>query len=392
MLKVINEVVTFLGVRISKKATRLLRIGTKESTINSHDIQTAVRSLLPGKLAKHAVSEGTKAVTKFVTSFPTSKEDIKKGEKKRTMASRSGLQFPPARAKNLLKEVSGGKNISKTAPVYLAAVMEYIAAEILELSGNAARDNKRSQLTVRHFHMAINGDEELPLLFSRLLGDGWTAFGNDSFHVPPLSTTKQKREVKRLRGEIKSDQPSALLGAHDPFEHVVRTIVRQLSSPQREGSIRLGTGVARYIQSIVEDIAVRLLGKAYKVAVEVGKRKTLQINDFIGLRRSDELDSNGVVAENAEPSPVEMSKDATGGRLCAPFIRRLAFRAGVEALSREVYNYIRQVMWYEISRIVQECLYFNENSRTLTITIGEVFLASGKKYLHPGVTDDFLLA
>ena len=41
---------------------------TKKSTISSREIQTAVRLLLPGELAKHAVSEGTKAVTKYTAS------------------------------------------------------------------------------------------------------------------------------------------------------------------------------------------------------------------------------------------------------------------------------------------------------------------------------------
>ena len=53
--------------RIAAEAGRLARYN-KRSTISSREIQTAVRLLLPGELAKHAVSEGTKAVTKYNSS------------------------------------------------------------------------------------------------------------------------------------------------------------------------------------------------------------------------------------------------------------------------------------------------------------------------------------
>ena len=62
-----NSFVSDIFERIAMEAYRLTKYG-KKSTMSSREIQTAVRLLLPGEVAKHAVSEGTKAVTKYTSS------------------------------------------------------------------------------------------------------------------------------------------------------------------------------------------------------------------------------------------------------------------------------------------------------------------------------------
>ncbi|KAK3764057.1 hypothetical protein RRG08_046525 [Elysia crispata] len=66
-MSIMNLFVNDIFERISAEASRLVHYN-KRSTITSREIQTAVRLLLPGELAKHDVSEGTKAVTKYTTS------------------------------------------------------------------------------------------------------------------------------------------------------------------------------------------------------------------------------------------------------------------------------------------------------------------------------------
>jgi len=66
-MSIMNSFVNDIFERIAGEASRLAHYN-KKSTISSREIQTAVRLLLPGELAKHAVSEGTKAVTKYTSS------------------------------------------------------------------------------------------------------------------------------------------------------------------------------------------------------------------------------------------------------------------------------------------------------------------------------------
>ena len=64
---IMNSFVNDIFERIAVESSRL-SLYNKKATISSREIQTAIRLLLPGELAKHAVSEGTKAVTKYTSS------------------------------------------------------------------------------------------------------------------------------------------------------------------------------------------------------------------------------------------------------------------------------------------------------------------------------------
>jgi histone H2B len=66
-MSIMNSFVNDIFEKIATEAARLARY-SKKPTVTSREIQTAVRLVLPGELAKHAVSEGTKAVTKFTSA------------------------------------------------------------------------------------------------------------------------------------------------------------------------------------------------------------------------------------------------------------------------------------------------------------------------------------
>jgi histone H2A len=114
------------------------------------------------------------SLIKLKSSTMTGKGKGGRGDKKSvSSSSKAGLQFPVARIGRYLKQGKYSQRVGSGAPVYLAAVLEYLCAEILELAGNAARDNKKSRIVPRHITLAVKNDEEL----NKLLGHVTIASG-----------------------------------------------------------------------------------------------------------------------------------------------------------------------------------------------------------------------
>ncbi|CAO3693029.1 unnamed protein product [Umbelopsis ramanniana] len=113
------------------------------------------------------------------------------GSKSQTRSAKAGLQFPVGRIHRLLRRGNYAQRVGAGAPVYLAAVLEYLAAEILELAGNAARDNKKSRIIPRHLQLAIRNDEEL----NKLLGHVTIAQGGV---LPNIHANFSPRRPRKL--------------------------------------------------------------------------------------------------------------------------------------------------------------------------------------------------
>ena len=117
------------------------------------------------------------------------------GAKKSVSRSvKAGLQFPVGRIGRLLKKGKYATRVGGGAPVYLAAILEYLTAEILELAGNAARDNKKTRIIPRHIQLAVRRDEELNKLFGGITIASGGVLPNISPVLIPKSTSKPKSE------------------------------------------------------------------------------------------------------------------------------------------------------------------------------------------------------
>lgn len=137
-------------------------------------------------------------------------QKVKKGESK---TKRAGLTFPVARVQKHIRRGQYAKRVGVGAPVYLAAVLEYLTAEILELAGNASREHGKHRIAPRHIMLAIRNDEEL----NKLLSDVTISSGGvvskihevllppqaDEEHAgkKPASSQKERKPKAKAAGE-----------------------------------------------------------------------------------------------------------------------------------------------------------------------------------------------
>jgi histone H2A len=117
------------------------------------------------------------------------------GTKTTSRSARAGLQFPVGRVARLMREKKlEGKRLGGNAPVYLTAVLEYLCAEIFQLAGDAAHDNKRTRIVPRHLQLAVRNDEELNILLNSVTIASGGVLPN--IHQVLLPKGKKKAEME----------------------------------------------------------------------------------------------------------------------------------------------------------------------------------------------------
>ncbi|XP_063325618.1 uncharacterized protein LOC134624548 [Pelmatolapia mariae] len=215
--------------------------------------------------------------------------------KAKTRSSRAGLQFPVGRVHRLLRKGNYAERVGAGAPVYLAAVLEYLTAEILELAGNAARDNKKTRIIPRHLQLAVRNDEEL----NKLLGGVTIAQGgvlpNIQAVLLPKKTEKPvKAKVKEPvkmsgrgktggKARAKAKTRSSRAGLQFPVGRVHRLL--------RKGNYaeRVGAGAPVYLAAVLEYLTAEILELAGNAARDNKKTRIIPRHLQLAVRNDEEL-------------------------------------------------------------------------------------------------------
>ena len=98
-------------------------------------------------------------------AMPGRKSTSKKG-KRGNNSNKAGLAFPVGRCARMFRQGRYAQQVGIGAGAFAAAVLEYLACEILELAGNAAEEAKKKTIAPRHLQLALRNDEELAKLMA----------------------------------------------------------------------------------------------------------------------------------------------------------------------------------------------------------------------------------
>ncbi|XP_055604842.1 histone H2A-beta, sperm-like [Uranotaenia lowii] len=100
---------------------------------------------------------------------PDNGKEEKAKLKAKSRSIRAGLVFPVGRVHRRLRKGNYADRVGSWAPVYLASVLEYLTAEVLELAANIARNRRKIRIIPRHLLLAIRQDQELNQLLSNVI-------------------------------------------------------------------------------------------------------------------------------------------------------------------------------------------------------------------------------
>ena len=274
----LNSILCIICEEISKLCTRLTRM-SKKKTLSVKEVDNAVRIIMVGELAKNSTMHGMRAVENFNDT----------NCKHTSRQNKADIIFPPSITEKYLRNFEMSRiMVTGDSPIYLAAVMEYLCYEILDIACNITIEYKRKRISVRDLKLSIKNDFEINALFVNMglsfLGGGVVP------HIHPILFNKRCKKKKQynipldhtapakkhrfrpgtvaLREIRKYQRSSNPLFAKQPFDRLVRNIVNKCNP-----EMKIGKDVFIIMQYFIEQYITDFLYTVGLASIHAGRVK-----------------------------------------------------------------------------------------------------------------------
>ena len=275
----LNSFLCFFAKIVSSKSLEIA-IFSKKKTISDKEVSSSLKLILIDGLLKNSLLEGEKAISIF-----------KNSEKSGSRQNKAGIIFSPSICEKFLRNFGNSKiMVTKSAPVYLSAVLEYLTSEVLDLASVYVENNKRVRITIRDIEIVIRNDYEFDKLFNKInlsfLGGGVLPYIHHSL------TNRNKNKKKDTKNKYKTGtiairnikkyqkMSDVLIFAKSPFEKFVRQIFKEnkdLNSDSIE-QIKISKEVFIILQYFIEQFIVKILYNSNFLAIHSGRVKIIPID------------------------------------------------------------------------------------------------------------------
>ena len=281
--------------RVISDHTLRMTIISQKKTMSVKETRNAFQFLSTETLFQDADNFATKTVDSFETceKIPTGHNISRK--------IKAGILIPPSLSEKFLRNFGTTKiMVTKTAPVYLAAILEFIIEKILSSSVQYAKTDERIRLTIRDVEMAVKSCPDINIFLDKLgitfIGGGVVPEIHHSLLLKKPRKKKAENSQKKRRfrpgtvsiREIKRIQKTSncLTFAKLPFERLVRQILTKFKD------LKCSKEVFIVIQYYIEQFMVKLLHDANLAAIHGGRVKITPadvffITDLRGYQRVD---------------------------------------------------------------------------------------------------------
>eukprot|EP01054_Gregarina_sp_Poly1_P007735 Gregarina_sp_Poly_1__7734@NODE_436_length_8449_cov_138_152470_g356_i0_p6_GENE_NODE_436_length_8449_cov_138_152470_g356_i0NODE_436_length_8449_cov_138_152470_g356_i0_p6_ORF_typecomplete_len171_score38_76Histone/PF00125_24/1_3e18Histone/PF00125_24/1e02CBFD_NFYB_HMF/PF00808_23/0_0061Histone_H2A_C/PF16211_5/0_016Herpes_LMP1/PF05297_11/0_034CENPB_dimeris/PF09026_10/2_3PBP1_TM/PF14812_6/3_6e03PBP1_TM/PF14812_6/1_6FAM176/PF14851_6/7_4e03FAM176/PF14851_6/20_NODE_436_length_8449_cov_138_152470_g356_i0320 len=142
---------------------------------------------------------------------PATKSSVSSKVKSKSRSEKAGLIFPVGRIERNLKYGRFAKRIGAGAPIFMAAVLEYLTAEVLELASNIAKKHGRQRIIPRFVQLAVRADEELSQFLGNVIIAAGGAFSENAYpsSTPKSGSSKKKKATKKSQNSDEEEDQDA---------------------------------------------------------------------------------------------------------------------------------------------------------------------------------------